>query len=254
MIGRLATLESSRVRWPSQPASTKPAVEWMSRPEAAERGLALEAGHQVGGQRDLLLGRPEHELAGVEDEWVLPDVDQLGEVLLVLAHVDHPAGVVAEQPEVAGRRGDPPTRAGCSARRTGRSRCGRRRAPHVWSGRREPCRTDDSGAHASGRSSRAYPGAVGTLVTRRWRVLTRPRWDGPRLAPAVRAGADGRGRPATGPTTDRPQILPTLPARGEASGTRSTRVVQPGLQFGRRSRYWRVPGGGLWRTDGPGPA
>ena len=68
--------------------------------EPAERGLALEAGHQVGGQGDLLLRRPEHELTGVEDEGVLPDIHQLGEVLLVLAHVDDPAGVVAEEPEV----------------------------------------------------------------------------------------------------------------------------------------------------------
>ena len=32
VIGRLATLLSSSVSWPSKPASTKPAVEWMSNP------------------------------------------------------------------------------------------------------------------------------------------------------------------------------------------------------------------------------
>jgi hypothetical protein len=36
----------------------------------------------------------------VEDQRVLPDVHQLGQVLLVLAHVDHPTGVVAKEPEV----------------------------------------------------------------------------------------------------------------------------------------------------------
>ena len=72
----------------------------MRRPEAAERGLALQAGHQVGGEGDLLLGGAQHELAGMEDQRVLADVDQLGEVLLVLADVDHPAGVVPEEPEV----------------------------------------------------------------------------------------------------------------------------------------------------------
>ena len=46
------------------------------------------------------LVEPEHELAGVEDQGILADVDQLGEVLLVLANVDDPAGVVAEEPEV----------------------------------------------------------------------------------------------------------------------------------------------------------
>src|SRR4051794_11327804 len=32
LIGSVATLESSRVTWPSKPGSTKPAVEWISRP------------------------------------------------------------------------------------------------------------------------------------------------------------------------------------------------------------------------------
>jgi hypothetical protein len=31
---------------------------------------------------------------------VLPDVDQLGEVLLVLPDVDDPAGVISEQPKI----------------------------------------------------------------------------------------------------------------------------------------------------------
>src|ERR1035441_5943666 len=44
----------------------------------------------------------EDELAGMEDQRrVLGDVDQLGQILLVLADVDHPTGVVTEEPKVA---------------------------------------------------------------------------------------------------------------------------------------------------------
>ncbi len=100
-MGRLATLESSRVRCPVQPASTNPAVEWMRRPKPTEGGLALQPGDEVVGQGHLLGGRAEHELAGMEDEWVVAHVHQFGEVLLVLANVDHPAGVVTKQPEIA---------------------------------------------------------------------------------------------------------------------------------------------------------
>ena len=68
LIGRVATLDSSRVTWPEKPGSTKPAVEWVSRPEPAERALAFEAGGDVVGQGDDLEGRAEHELARVQDE------------------------------------------------------------------------------------------------------------------------------------------------------------------------------------------
>jgi hypothetical protein len=36
----------------------------------------------------------------MEDERVVADVDQLGEVLLVLAYVDDPTAVIPEEPEV----------------------------------------------------------------------------------------------------------------------------------------------------------
>ena len=92
MIGSVATLDSSSVMWPSKPASTKPAVEWISRPEAAEAGLALDAPDEVVGDADALERGAEHELAGVEHEHaVVGDGDQLGEVLQVLLHVDHAA-------------------------------------------------------------------------------------------------------------------------------------------------------------------
>ena len=42
-IGRLATFDSSSVRLPFQPGSTKPAVEWMRSPSAPETRLAFEA-------------------------------------------------------------------------------------------------------------------------------------------------------------------------------------------------------------------
>ena len=70
--------------------------------EATERGLALEPGHQVVGQRDALVGGAEHELARVEDErGVVLDLDDLGQVFLGLLRVDVRRGVVAEHPEVA---------------------------------------------------------------------------------------------------------------------------------------------------------
>ena len=102
MIGRLATLESSRVRWPSQPASTNPAVEWMRRPSRPREDLPSRRATRSVGQGHPLEGRAQDELAGVEDQGLaLGDLDQLGQVLEVLLDVDHAHGVVAEQPEVA---------------------------------------------------------------------------------------------------------------------------------------------------------
>ena len=62
--------------------------------EAPEARLALEPGDEVVGQRHPLERRAEHELAGVEDERVvLVDLDELGQLLVVLLHVDEPACV-----------------------------------------------------------------------------------------------------------------------------------------------------------------
>ena len=70
--------------------------------EPAEARLALDAGRRGRRAADPLRRGAEHELAGVQDERVVVgDLDQLGEVALVHLHVDDPAGVVAEHPEVA---------------------------------------------------------------------------------------------------------------------------------------------------------
>ena len=70
--------------------------------QASEGGLALEPGHQVVGDAHPFERRSQDELPGMEDERLpLGDLDQLGEVLEVLPDVNHPHGVVAEQPKVA---------------------------------------------------------------------------------------------------------------------------------------------------------
>ena len=70
--------------------------------EPAKTALSLEPRHEIVGQRDALERGAEHELAGVEDERaVVADLDQLGEILLVLLRVDVGRGVVAEHAEVA---------------------------------------------------------------------------------------------------------------------------------------------------------
>ena len=69
-------------------------------PEPPERALAFEPGDEVVGQSDALEGGAEHELAGMEDErLVAGDLDQLGELRLLLARVDHRGAVVAEDAE-----------------------------------------------------------------------------------------------------------------------------------------------------------
>jgi hypothetical protein len=90
-MGRVAMLDSSRVMWPSQPASMNPAVEWISRPRRPRLDLPSRRPTRSVGQLDALGRGAEHELAGVEDErpvGVVGDLDQLGEVLEVLLHVD----------------------------------------------------------------------------------------------------------------------------------------------------------------------
>ena len=76
MIGRVATLLSSRVTWPEKPGSTKPAVACVSRPRRP-RGLALDARREVVGEADRLECGAEDELAGVEHEAVVGlDLDE----------------------------------------------------------------------------------------------------------------------------------------------------------------------------------
>ena len=105
-------------------------------PEAPERALALEPGDEVVGQPDALQRRPEHELAGMEHERVVAlDADELGQLLLLLLHVDVGVAVVVEHAEeavdphvdagrleqglVVGIDLDPPLRQGPGDRRVG---------------------------------------------------------------------------------------------------------------------------------------
>src|SRR4051794_29871212 len=68
--------------------------------EAPKARLALQPGHQIVGEGDLLECLAEHELARVEDErLVLPHRHQLGEVLHGLAHVYVGIAGVVEHPE-----------------------------------------------------------------------------------------------------------------------------------------------------------
>ena len=101
VMGRLATLESSKVRWPSHPASTNPAVEWINSPSRPSEDLPSRRATSVG-QAHALQRRSQDELAGVEDERLaVGDLDELGEVLEILPDVDHADGVIAEEPKVA---------------------------------------------------------------------------------------------------------------------------------------------------------
>ena len=68
--------------------------------EAAQARLALDPGGEVVGQADHLEGRAQHELPGMEHEALLRvDLDQAGEVGLVLGRVDDGVLVVVEEPE-----------------------------------------------------------------------------------------------------------------------------------------------------------
>jgi len=85
---------------PTEVAHRLPAARRGHRRVERQR-LALQPGDEVVGQLHPLGRRPQHELAGVKDEHRLfADLDELGEVLLVLLHVDVAHRVVAEDPEV----------------------------------------------------------------------------------------------------------------------------------------------------------
>ena len=78
-----------------------PAVECVSSPSRPSERLPLEAGSHVIGQRDELERRPEHELAGVQDERLIcGDVDQVREFRLIHGRIDERVLVVVEESEV----------------------------------------------------------------------------------------------------------------------------------------------------------
>ena len=69
--------------------------------EPAEGGLPLQPCDEVVGEVNPLERRAQHELAGMEDERpVVVDLDELGQILLRLLHVDVGVARVVEDPEV----------------------------------------------------------------------------------------------------------------------------------------------------------
>ena len=111
-----------------------PAVLWMSRPRRPSELLPSTRCHEVVGNGDPLEGRRQDEFARVQHEHpVTRHLHRFGEVTHVLLDVDHPGGVVAEDPEPLES-----TRMliddGCTSRRTGRCRRARRRWPHAGCG------------------------------------------------------------------------------------------------------------------------
>ena len=104
MFGSDATFDSSSVIVPSKPGSRmKPAVEWMSSAEDNQADfLPSRRATKSSGSVDPLVGGAEHELAGVEDERLgALDLDELGQVLLRVAHVDEGGARVVEHAEEA---------------------------------------------------------------------------------------------------------------------------------------------------------
>ena len=176
--------------------------------EPAEARLALQARDEVVGDRDALQRGPQHELPGMQDERLVGlRLDELGEVLLLL-HVDERVPVVAEHPELGGRRAGPPTRVGRRPDRTGRSRYGRRRSARGSCGR-----TGSSGRDATG-SRRPRPSARGRL---------RPslRRSSGRRAPSPRRSRRRRRRPRGAA----PALSSTTSRCGPASPARIARAM-----------------------------
>ena len=68
--------------------------------EAPQARLALDPGREVVGERHRLEGAAQHELAGVQHEALgRVDLDEAGQVGLVLRRVDDRVLVVVEEPE-----------------------------------------------------------------------------------------------------------------------------------------------------------
>ena len=100
LIGSVATFDELERDVPREAGVDEPGGRVRQQPEPPERALALEARRDVVGQRDELERRPEHELAGVQDERLVRlRLDQVRQVGLVLGRVDERVLVVVEQPE-----------------------------------------------------------------------------------------------------------------------------------------------------------
>src|SRR4030095_14655545 len=101
-------------------------------PETPEARLALETGDQVVRQSHPLDRRPEHELAGVQDErFVIGDLDHLGQVRHLATDVDVRVARVREDADLEGvARVETTERAGARIERTHASQCGPPPAPY----------------------------------------------------------------------------------------------------------------------------
>ena len=101
VIGRFATLDSSRVMCPEKPGSMKPAVEWVSRPRRP-RLTCPPVGRPGRPAGSRLQRRAEHELARVQHERLpLGGLDEAGELVLPLSRVDVRVPGVVEDTEQA---------------------------------------------------------------------------------------------------------------------------------------------------------
>ena len=123
VIGRLATFDSSSVMWPSKPGSMNPAVEWMSRPEAARgstcprRRATRSSGRATRSEVEPSTNSPGWRMNAL----VVVDLDQLGQVLAGRRFTSMtPAGVVAEHPELAVEAQVDRRRLDAASRRAGR--------------------------------------------------------------------------------------------------------------------------------------
>ena len=159
LIGRVATLDSSRVTCPLKPGSMKPAVAWVSSPSRPIELLPSTRAATSSGSVMTSYVLAERELARVQDERLVAlGLDQAGEVRLVDRRVDVRVAVVLEHPEVAvepdvdARRLD--------HRRVERLqlRCARPRRGHAGHGRRAARR------QATGRRDRREGGASADRV------------------------------------------------------------------------------------------
>jgi hypothetical protein len=97
LMGSVARLLSSSVTCPENPGGGV-----RDQPEPPERALALQPRGQVVGQRDDLVRAGQHELAGVQDERLVPlRLHQAGQIRLLDGGVDVRVPVILEHPEVA---------------------------------------------------------------------------------------------------------------------------------------------------------
>ena len=113
VIGRFATLDSSRVMWPVNPGSMNPAVEWVSSPRRPSDDLPSSRPARSSGSEHRSSVAPRTNSPGCEHERLaLLRLDEGGQVVLAHRRVDvGVAGVVEDaeqvvQPDIDARRLD----------------------------------------------------------------------------------------------------------------------------------------------------